>query len=117
MHRLQFIRLGVSTKTGTSPIISPDAFLRPYLDDYATLSHIYAVVQNAYAKRVNVDREFQRKTNELVRKHVGAQMTGEPTTEFVAITATTIDTIKQQHSGDATKVINLIKVIENTAEE
>ena len=38
-------------------IISPDAFLRPYLDNYATLSGIYAVVRKAYAKMVYVDRD------------------------------------------------------------
>jgi type I restriction enzyme, R subunit len=32
-------------------IISPDAFLHPFMDDYASLSAIYAVVQNAYSKR------------------------------------------------------------------
>ena len=39
-------------------IISPDAFLRPYIDDYGTLSAIYDVVRKAYAKRVQVDRAF-----------------------------------------------------------
>jgi type I restriction enzyme R subunit len=43
-------------------IISPDAFMRPYLDDYATLSGIYAVVRKAYAKMVYVDRDFQKMT-------------------------------------------------------
>ena len=43
-------------------IISPDAFLRPFIDQYATLSSIYAVVRNAYAKTVYVDRAFQKKT-------------------------------------------------------
>ncbi len=42
-------------------IISPDAFLRPYIDDYASLSAIYAVVRNAYTKRVYVDKAFQTK--------------------------------------------------------
>jgi type I restriction enzyme, R subunit len=28
-------------------IISPDAFLRPFIDDYTTLSAVYAVVRNA----------------------------------------------------------------------
>src|ERR1039457_1802632 len=37
-------------------IMSPDAFLRPYIDDYATLSAIYAVVRNAYATKVYVDK-------------------------------------------------------------
>ena len=52
-------------------IISPDAFLRPFMDDYGTLSAIYAVVRKAYSKRVQVDREFQRKTNLLVQEQVG----------------------------------------------
>ena len=55
-------------------IISPDAFLRPFIDNYATLSGIYEVVRNAYARRVYVDRAFQKKTNELVQRHIGAVM-------------------------------------------
>ena len=51
-------------------IIAPDAFLRPFMDDYASLSSIYAVVAKAYTKTVYVDKAFQRKTNELVQKHV-----------------------------------------------
>ena len=31
-------------------ITSPDAFPRPYIDTYATLSAIYAVVSKAYNK-------------------------------------------------------------------
>jgi len=98
-------------------IISPDVFLRPFLDDYATLSSIYSVVRNAYAKRVYVDRAFQRKTNELVQKHIGATMISDPGREYVAIDKATIDTIKQKEEGKATRVINLIKSIERTAEE
>jgi type I restriction enzyme R subunit len=97
-------------------IISPDAFLRPYIEDYTTLSSIYAVVQNAYAKKVYVDRAFQKKTNELVQKHIGATVQEAPP-EFFAIDRATIDTIKQRHEGDATKVINLVKAIQNTAEK
>src|SRR5260370_41872411 len=33
-------------------IISPDAFLRPFIDDYTALSSIYAVVVKAYTKQV-----------------------------------------------------------------
>jgi type I restriction enzyme, R subunit len=39
-------------------IISPDAFLRPYPDDYSTLSAMYDVVRKAYTKKVYVDRDF-----------------------------------------------------------
>src|SRR5258707_12723912 len=61
-------------------IISPDAFMRPFIDDYTTLSSIYAVVRNAYTKTVYVDSAFQNKTNELVQGHAGTnkleQVTG-----------------------------------------
>lgn len=97
-------------------IISPDAFLRPFIDSYTTLSSIYAVVQNAYAKKVYVDRAFQKKTNELVQKHIGVGQLKQ-VTEFVEIDADAIEVIKNQKSGDGTKVINLIKSIEKTAEE
>ena len=97
-------------------IISPDAFLRPYLDDYASLSAIYAVVAKAYAKTVYVDKAFQRKTNQLVQKYVSSSAIAA-VTDFVTIDADTIDLIKRKSGGDDTKVINLIKSIEKTAEE
>src|SRR2546429_385055 len=97
-------------------IISPDAFLRPYIDDYAGLASMYAVVAKAYTKQVYVDKAFQRKTNELLQKHVTSSPIAA-VTDFVAINAETIDLIKQKHGGDDTKVINLIKSIEKTAED
>jgi type I restriction enzyme R subunit len=97
-------------------IISPDAFLRPYLDDYASLAAIFSVVQNAYGRKVYIDRAFQKKTNELVQRHVDA---GElpPVTDFVEIDPGAIDVIKTKQGGDAARVINLIKSIERAAEE
>jgi type I restriction enzyme, R subunit len=97
-------------------IISPDAFLRPYIDDYTGLASMYAVVAKAYTKQVYVDKAFQRKTNSLVQKHVTSSPIAA-VTEFVPINAETIDLIKQKQGGDDTKVINLIKSIEKTAEE
>jgi type I restriction enzyme R subunit len=97
-------------------IISPDAFLRPFLEDYTSLSAMYAVVAKAYTKTVYVDKAFQRKTNELVQKHVMSSPIAA-VTDFVAINEQTIDLIKEKHGGDDTKVINLIKSIEKTAEE
>jgi len=97
-------------------IISPDAFLRPFIDNYTTLSGIYEVVRNAYARRVYVDRAFQKKTNELVQRHIGAAIES-PKGEYLAIDRSTIETIKQQDEGKATKVINLVKSIQKTAEE
>jgi type I restriction enzyme R subunit len=96
-------------------IISPDAFLRPFLGDYATLSSIYKVVSKAFAKRILVDRDFLRKTNQLIQERVGAYV--EEPLELVPIDENTIEVIKAKHSGDGVKVINLIKSIEREAEE
>jgi len=97
-------------------IISPDAFLRPFIDPYTTLSAIYHVVRKAYAKRVMVDRDFQSKTNLLVQEQVGSYAVRR-VDGFVEINAATIALIKQRQGGDATKVINLVKCIERKAEE
>ncbi|MCI0496596.1 HsdR family type I site-specific deoxyribonuclease [candidate division KSB1 bacterium] len=97
-------------------IISPDAFLRPYLDDYTTLSAIYDVVRKAYARTVYVDRDFQRKTSQLVRDHISTDGI-EHVSQFIEINEHTIELIKKQKGGDNTKVINLVKSIEKIAEE
>jgi type I restriction enzyme R subunit len=97
-------------------IISPDKFLRPYIDTYATLSAIYQVVRNAYAKRVQVDREFQRKTNELVQSKI-AGTAPNFNNEFFEINEKTIEKIKDTQDNDNTRVINLIKSIEKIADE
>ena len=98
-------------------IISPDKFLRPFIEDYQMLSSIYEVVAKAYTKRVYVDRDFQRKTNELVQGRVSGLLGGE-SQDSVEINNETLEAILQKkRSGKATKVINLIKTIEKSAEE
>ena len=95
-------------------IISPDAFLRPYIEDYGTLSAIYDVVRKAYAKRVQVDRAFQKKTNELVQQYVGMDYI-QPLTEVLEINEGTVEYIVAKKGGDGNKVINLVKSIEKKA--
>lgn len=97
-------------------IISPDAFLRPFIDGYGTLTAIYQIVRKAYTRTVMVDREFQAKTHHLVQQQVGSYGVGG-LGEMVAIDSNTIELIKNKSGGDGTKVINLIKSIEKLAEE
>jgi type I restriction enzyme R subunit len=97
-------------------IISPDAFLRPFIEDYTTLSAIYDVVRKAYAKKVYVDRAFQKKTNELVQKHIGTRYI-QPVNQFFEINEDSVEYIVKKKGRDGTKVINLIKSIEKEAEE
>jgi type I restriction enzyme R subunit len=97
-------------------IISPDKFLRPYIDTYATLSAIYQVVRNAYAKRVQVDRDFQRKTNELVQSRISGTYPRFEN-QFFEVNEVSIEYIRKNDKNENTKVINLIKSIEKIADE
>src|ERR1035438_1386206 len=49
-------------------IISPDVFLRPYIDNYGKLSVLYQIVRNAFAKKVAMIKDLMKKTEDLVKK-------------------------------------------------
>lgn len=97
-------------------IISPDAFLRDFIENYKSLTQIYYIVRNAYAKNIYVDKEFQRKTVELVKENVGIENL-EGTSEIYKLDENTIEVIKGNQKPDNVKVINLIKSIEHYADE
>ena len=97
-------------------IISPDAFLRSFIDDYGTLSSIYHVVQKAYASNISVDRDLLRKTEALLRENVSIYDIDQPGDLF-RIDGRTIEVVKKNKSGESSKVINLIKSIEKYARE
>lgn len=97
-------------------IISPDAFLRPSIDSYASFAAMYQVVRKAFTNKVYVDREFMRKTGNLVREKIEAYGL-QPVHEIIEINEKTIDIIKNKKGGDNTKIINLIKSIEKIADD
>ena len=97
-------------------IISPDAFLRPFMETYGTLTAIFQIVRKAYARRILADQEFQRKTAMLVREHVSSYGV-ESLEGLIEINADTVELIKKRQGSDGTQVINLIKSIEKVAEE
>jgi type I restriction enzyme R subunit len=97
-------------------IISPDAFLRPYIDNYRILSEIYFIVRNAFANRVYVDREFLNKTCELMRQKIDIDAI-EGGFEIFEIDGTALKKIKSKRTDDSVKVINLVKSIIKYAEE
>jgi len=97
-------------------IISPDEFLLPFIEPYKILSSMYAIVRNAFVKRIYADKEFMRKTEDLVKKNITIEGLGEPTDLF-EINGKTIEEIKKNNKPDNLKVINLIKSIEKAAED
>ncbi|TET94710.1 MAG: type I restriction endonuclease subunit R [Dehalococcoidia bacterium] len=54
-------------------ILSPDPFLRDYLDDYALIVQVYQAVYNYFnpeAERRRIQRDLLQKTDALIRRHV-----------------------------------------------
>ena len=94
-------------------IISPDAFLRNYLDDYETLSRMYQILRENYDRGIDIKKDFTRKTIELVKKHTKS---GEiqPTIDIFEINEETLEKIEKSKASDIEKVFNLIKSIERT---
>lgn len=97
-------------------IISPDLFLRPYIDDFARLSALYALVRNAYSAQPALVRDLMRKTEELVQRHAQTEglLTALP---VVSIDEKVLDSIRY---GDPEpgKVINLGKgILASTVKE
>lgn len=58
-----------------------------------------------------------KKTNELVQRHIGAQFAHDPSGPHARLDPQAIETIKNQQGGKATKIINLVKAIQKSAEE
>jgi len=94
-------------------IISPDAFLRDYLDDYETLSSMFRILRENYDRSVDIDKDFTRKTIELVKKHTKSGDI-QPALEVFEIDENTLKKIEQSKASDIEKVFNLIKSLEKT---
>lgn len=92
-------------------IISPDKDIRDYMDKYLKLSSLYAIIRNAFSKRVVVDKELMRKTQMLVRKAVENYDIPKPY-KIYEIKEDTLQALKKDDDSANTKVINLRKSIE-----
>lgn len=97
-------------------ILSPDAFLRPYLDDYRRLMEMTATVRAAFYQGLDVDRSFLRKTALLVREHTVTSYVAE-SEKVHMLTNQGIDDLVSGQSPDAVKVINLLKILHEAAEK
>ena len=102
--------------SGLYEILSPDKFLKKYLQDYDTLSRMYKILKNAYEKGVPVDEEFTEKTKKLIQKYTKNSKIKD-TLEVFVIDEYTLKRIEESNASDVEKVFNLYKSIEKTVEE
>lgn len=88
-------------------ILSPDVFLREYLEDYGKLSVLCQIVHNAFSKHVVPYADLARKTESLVRERVATYHL-TTTMPLVTIDESALEALKKPDS-DPGKVINLSK--------
>lgn len=97
-------------------ILSPDAFLRPYIDDFRDLSFLYNCIKKKYSIVVFVDDELANKTKQLVRENTFMVTFTHPE-DVYTLDAKTLDLIRQSNQPEEVKVINLSKLINKHIEE
>ncbi len=97
-------------------VISPDAFLRPFLNDYLLLSELYALIRSAYGEQIYVDREISSKTRELLQKHtISGQL--ELPGAIHALGPEELAKLRESDTSDNTKILNLRKILAVTVQD
>jgi len=99
----------------TYEILSPDPFLRPYLEDYRRLVEMYRLLRSAYEPHLPVDKSFLRKTAEIVQKHTSTTEIHEPTATYEIGPAALLALLHEEKS-DTVKVFNLLKELHRLVE-
>ncbi len=94
-------------------ILSPDAFLRPYIDDYETLARMYRILRESYERGISINKEFTRKTAKLVQEYTKSSKI-ESTLDVYEIDENTLKRIEESNASDTEKIFNLLKSIEKT---
>ena len=97
-------------------ILSPDAFLRPFIADYQSLASLYGLIRNAYADRPYVDKELTAKTQELLQQHTGSDPFALPGS-IQELNANTLREVGNSDVSDKVKVLNLRKILNKTVTE
>lgn len=91
-------------------ILSPDAFLRPFIEDYQRLAELYGLIRNAYGEHVYVDKELTAKTRELLRSHTDNKYLELPGA-IHELGPDELTALKQADAAETTKILNLRKIL------
>ena len=94
-------------------ILSPDAFLHPFIEDYQAIATLYGLIRNVYSDRTYVDKELTAKTQKLLQMHTEGDLFRLPDAVY-ELNETTLEEIDQSDSSDTVKVLNLAKVLRQT---
>jgi len=96
-------------------ILSPDPFLRPFLEDYKALVAMYRLLWSAYEPHIPVDKSFLRKTAEIVQKHTVTNAVHEPEKAYEIGTGTLLALVAEE-KPETVKVFNLLQELHRLVE-
>lgn len=108
--RNEFTKLFKETER-TYEVLSPDEFLRDYMQQYKLMVQIYQIVYNTYnpeAERKRLQREILKKTEALIQKEVELR-TIVDSLPIYEINKNTPTLVKADKSPERVKVVNLHK--------
>lgn len=91
-------------------ILSPDPFLRPYIEDYGIIAGMFQVIKENFENRLILDKEFSKKTARLVQKHTRSGPI-QTSLEIYEIDEDLIRKIEESKASDTEKVFNLLRTI------
>ncbi len=100
-------------------VLSPDPFLRDYLDDYALIAQVYQVVYNYFdpeSKKRRAQRDLLKKTGALIRENVSV-VGYVDTLPLYPINRELANVVKADHVSDRVKVTNLYRSLVVHVEE
>jgi type I restriction enzyme R subunit len=92
-------------------ILSPDPFLRDYIDRYALVTQVYLVLYNAFSpesQRRRAQYEVLQKTDALIRERVEVKYLAAPLPRY-PITRDIARVVAADNVSDQVKVINLYR--------
>ena len=89
-------------------ILSPDPFLRPFLEGYQKIAEIYRLLREYFEPHVPVDRSFLRKTAVIVQENTSIDGVQSPR-ETHALTAEALLALASEEAPDTVKVFNLLR--------
>ena len=96
-------------------ILSPSAELRDHIDTFRRLTHLYAVVRNAYADRPDFVADLAHKTRRLVEESATMHGLGN-LTKSVTFDLRTLTALRKESGSDEAKVFNLVRGLQADVE-
>jgi len=98
-------------------ILSPDVFLRQWVENYTKLTTLFRIIRHAYTRRTMLIKDLMRKTETLVQSHAISSGVSDPL-PIIKINEETLRVLKEDSSNSTAKVINLGRgLIQSVIEE